>query len=74
MTVQEYQMFGVSIDDIKRNYIESFMAKLSGQEMVIITILSDCQERLSLENVNKEQIRKQLNIAKHILYVHGLKN
>ena len=67
MTQQEIQMFGISTDLIRSSYMESLTAKLSGNEMVVMSVLSDCQELLACQNVDKEQIRKQLNIAKYIL-------
>ncbi len=67
MTPQEKQMFGVSVEDIRESYLNSLTAKLSGEEMVVMSILSDCQELLSFEETDKERIRKDLNIAKYIL-------
>jgi hypothetical protein len=56
-------MFGMSTEDIREDYMESLTAKLSGLEMVVAGILSDAQEM----GVN-ENVRKQLNIAKFILF------
>jgi hypothetical protein len=42
-------------------------AKLSGTEMLVAGILSDCQEMLEM-GYDKDQIRKQLNIAKFCLF------
>jgi hypothetical protein len=67
MTNQEAQMFGISTDLIHSSYMESLTAKLCGNEMVVMSVLSDCQELLAGQNVDKEHIRKQLNIAKYIL-------
>jgi len=54
--------------------MESLTAKLSGQEMVVMSILSDCQELLNGLTVadardarGQEMIRKQMNVAKFIL-------
>lgn len=63
----ELQMFGMSTDDIREQYMESLTARLSGLEMVVASILSDCQEILAYGN-NSETIRKQLNVAKFILF------
>jgi hypothetical protein len=46
--------------------MNSLTAKFSGNEMVVMGILSDCQEML-VSGFSKEDIRKQLNIAKFIL-------
>ena len=77
----EVQMFGMSTDAIRDQYMNSITAKLSGQEMVVAGILSDCQELLerstSLDDCqfavaarqhNEERVRKQLNVAKFILF------
>ena len=63
----ELQMFGMSESDIREQYMESITAKFSGLEMVVAGILSDCQEILAYGN-NSETIRKQLNVAKFILF------
>ena len=74
------EMFGMSESDIREQYMESITAKLSGLEMVVAGILSDCQEELaaadknefmdqnSFEAKRRERIRKQLNVAKFILF------
>ena len=77
----EVQMFGMSESAIREQYMNSITAKLSGQEMVVAGILSDCQEMLarstSLDDcqlavaerqLNEERVRKQLNVAKFILF------
>ena len=74
-TSGDLQMFGMSTDDIREQYMNSITAKFSGQEMVVAGILSDCQELLSMlpttdaiDENRSEMIRKQLNIAKFILF------
>ncbi len=62
----EVQMFGQSTESIREQYIESLTARLSGLEMVVAGILSDAQELMAMENT--ELARKQLNIAKFILF------
>ena len=72
------EMFGMSESDIREQYINSITARLSGLEMVVAGILSDCQEELAIQakdnwrDQNKdpraERIRKQLNVAKFILF------
>ena len=71
----ELEMFGMSEDAIREQYINSVTAKLSGQEMVVAGILSDCQELLSMlsttdaiDEDRSEMIRKQLNVAKFVLF------
>ena len=71
----EVQMFGQSTESIRAQYMNSMTAKLSGQEMVVAGILSDCQELLSMlsttdaiDEDRSEMIRMQLNIAKFILF------
>jgi hypothetical protein len=76
----ELQMFGMSAEDIREEYMNGLTAKLSGLEMVVASILSDCQEELAMgtsfesgESVMRdskaaERVRKQLNVAKFILF------
>jgi hypothetical protein len=59
---RELKMFGMTAEDIKEEYIESLTGRLCGLEMVVMGILSDCQEMGVPEHV-----RKQLNVAKFIL-------
>ncbi len=63
----ELQAYGMTEDDIREQYINSITAKFSGQEMVVMSILSDCQEMMTFGSDTKEQVRKQLNVAKFIL-------
>jgi hypothetical protein len=60
------EMFGMSKSDIREQYMESITAKLSGLEMVVAGILSDCQELT--ERGQSERVRQQLNVAKFILF------
>ena len=76
----DVQMFGMTKDAIQGQYINSITARVSGLEMVVAGILSDCQEELaaadknefrdqnSFEAKRRERIRKQLNVAKFILF------
>ena len=71
-------MFGMTKDAIREEYMESITAKFSGLEMVVAGILSDCQEELAIqakdnwrdqkEDPRSARIRKQLNVAKFILF------
>lgn len=63
---REIAMYGMSVEDIKAQYMNSITAKVAGLEMVVMSILSDCQEMNEM-NGYKEVIRKNLNIAKFIL-------
>jgi hypothetical protein len=59
-------MYGMSEADIREQYMNSITARLSGLEMVVMGILSDCQE-LTVMGTTGQTIRQQLNIAKFIL-------
>lgn len=63
----EVKMYGMTEQQIRDQYMNSITAKSSGLEMVVAGILSDAQELSSWSNSN-EQIRKNLNIAKFILF------
>ena len=67
ITEFEKQCYGMSEAGIRREYMEGLTARVSGLEMVVMGILSDCQELLNFHGNTKEQIRKQLNVAKFIL-------
>jgi len=74
MNEAEKRMYGMSQEAIQEQYMNSLTAKLSGLEMVVAGILSDCQEMISMKNPTipaphtDELIRKQLNVAKFILF------
>jgi hypothetical protein len=79
MNEAEKRMYGMSQEDIRTYYMESITAEVSGLEMVVAGILSDCQEMMAagvrIENGSPvvsplavEQVRKQMNIAKFILF------
>jgi hypothetical protein len=63
---QELKMYGMTQEDIREQYMRSLTARISGQEMVVMGILSDCQEMLEF-GYDKDDIRKHLNVAKYIL-------
>jgi hypothetical protein len=67
MTEFEKNCYGMTESDIREQYMQSITAKFSGQEMVVMSILSDCQEMMTFGSDTKEQVRKQLNVAKFIL-------
>jgi hypothetical protein len=59
----------MSEQDIREQYMESLTAKFSGLEMVVMGIMSDCQEMLAMGAGPRavEHVRKQMNVAKFIL-------
>jgi len=65
MTDFEMKCYGMSQEDIRKQYMQSMTAKLSGLEMVVMGILSDAQFWLEMNNT--EASRKQMNVAKFIL-------
>jgi hypothetical protein len=70
---REMSMYGMCDFDIREQYMESITARCSGLEMVVMSILSDCQEMMSMNNPtipspnSDEYVRKQLNVAKFVL-------
>ena len=68
-TYSETKMYGMTEQEIRSQYMESLTAKFSGQEMVVMGILSDCQEMLGMGAGPRavEHVRKQMNVAKFIL-------
>ena len=71
----ETKMYGgITEQQIRDQYMNSITAKLSGLEMVVAGILSDCQEMIAMKNpeiaskFTDETIRTQLNVAKFILF------
>lgn len=69
MTEFEQKCYGMSTADIRTQYMESLTARFSGQEMVVMSILSDCQEMMAMGTGPRavEHVRKQMNVAKFIL-------
>ena len=66
MTEFEKKCYGMSEAAIREEYMNSFTARHSGGlEMVVMSILSDCQELGAMNQT--EMVRKQLNVAKFIL-------
>jgi hypothetical protein len=66
MNTAEQRMYGMSEADIREQYMNSITARFSGLEMVVMGILSDCQELTAMGSTG-QTIRQQLNIAKFIL-------
>ncbi len=73
MNDKEKMMYGMSVEDIREDYMNGITAKFTGLEMVVAGILSDCQEMILMNNESipsprsNEYVRKQLNVAKFIL-------
>jgi len=68
MTEFESKCYGISTDQIRKEYMNSITAQLSGLEMVAMGVLSDAQELMSFGNAQAtDQARKNINIAKFIL-------
>jgi hypothetical protein len=67
MTEFETKCYGMSEEDVREQYLNSLTTRLSGVEMTVASILSDCQEMLEM-GYDKDSIRKQLNIAKFCLF------
>jgi hypothetical protein len=69
MTEFESKCYGITEQEIREQYMQSITAKCSGLEMVVMGIMSDCQEMMSLGTGPRsvEYVRKQMNIAKFIL-------
>ena len=70
MTEFEKNCYGMTEADIREQYLNSITARISGVDMVVAGILSDCQEMLAMgAGPNAvEYVRKQLNVAKFCLF------
>jgi hypothetical protein len=68
MTEFEKRCYGISEETIRKEYMSSITARLSGLEMVAMGVLSDAQELMTFGNDQAtDQARKNINIAKFIL-------
>jgi hypothetical protein len=68
MTEFESKCYGISEATIQSEYMQSFTAQHVGLEMVVMSMLSDCQELIACNTAQtQEQARKELNRAKYIL-------
>jgi hypothetical protein len=70
---REMNMYGMTTDDIRTQYMA--IGQMTGLEMVVAGILSDVQELTAYQHAadvnskaTKELIRKQLNVAKFVLF------
>jgi len=66
MTEFEKNCYGISEAQIRKEYMDGITAKLSGLEMVAMSILSDAQEMMAA-GFDSDRVRKQINIAKFVL-------
>jgi len=74
MTEFERQCYGITEQEIREQYMQGITARCSGLEMVVMGMLSDCQEMVAygpydsdtLANIMESQ-RQLLNRAKFIL-------
>lgn len=68
MTEFESKCYGITEQEIRDQYMNSITAKLSGLEMVAMSVLSDAQELMTFDSDNAtDRARKNINIAKFIL-------
>jgi hypothetical protein len=69
MTEFENKCYGITEQAIREQYMQSITARCSGLEMVVMGIMSDCQEMMAMGTGPRsvEYVRKQMNIAKFIL-------
>ena len=68
MTEFESKCYGMTESDIREQYMKSFTAKMTGLEMVAMSVLSDAQELMTFGHEQAtDQARKNINIAKFIL-------
>ena len=73
MTEFESKCYGMSEADIRKQYMKSLTARVSGLEMVVMGILSDCQEILDMTAGSRTAphaaniVCKKMNVAKFIL-------
>jgi hypothetical protein len=65
MTSFEWDCYGTSVESIRKDYIDSVTARLTGIEMVIMSVMSDAQYLMELKAY--DEARKAMNIAKFIL-------
>lgn len=70
MTEFEKNAFGMTTEEVRRQYLDTITMKFSGVEMVVAGILSDCQEMIQSDPYPEtlRRVIKQLNIAKFCLF------
>jgi len=68
MTEFEKNCYGMTTDNIRKEYMNGITAKFTGLEFVVMGLLSDAQELQMFGNAQAlDQSRKNMNIAKYIL-------
>lgn len=68
MTDFEMKCYGMTLEAIRAQYMQSLTARFTGLEMVVMGLLSDAQELQTYGDKHAlDQSRKQMNIAKFIL-------
>ena len=68
MTEFEKNCYGMTTDNIRKEYMNGITAKFTGLEFVVMGLLSDAQELQTFGNAQAlDQSRKNMNIAKYIL-------
>ena len=65
-TNREIEMFGRTIEDIKSSMAS--WVKLTGEKAAVASMLSDMQEELTHDNLDKEAMRQKMNVMKYILF------
>lgn len=65
MTEFESKCYGMTANQIHKDYMNGLTARLSGLEMVVMGVLSDAQELMTFGRT--DDARKQMNVAKFIL-------
>lgn len=66
MTPFEKDCYGMTEADIRKDYMNGLTARISGLEMVLVGMLSDCQHMVE-NGFNPNDTRQMLNRAKYIL-------
>lgn len=66
MTPFERDCYGMTESNIRKQYMDDITARVSGLEMVVMGMLSDCQHMVE-NDFSQEDTRQMLNRAKFIL-------
>lgn len=69
-TEREIKCYGMTAAEVREEYGNSMTAKIAGIEMVVMSIMSDCQELLAMageRDSTREQVRQMINIGKLLL-------
>ncbi len=67
---KEIKIYGMTAAEVREEFGNSITAKFCGMEMVVMSILSDCQELLAMageRDGTREHVRQAMNIAKLLL-------